>query len=107
MNKKINSHLKERVLEALEFSFNQEIKAGDLAQFANISEMSDTCPVTRGIIRDMINDGELIGSNSKGYFIMKDGKEVQQCLNALLKRTIGINKRIQSIYDAAKLKGIL
>jgi hypothetical protein len=55
----------------------------------------------------MINDGELIGSNSKGYFIMKDGKEVQQCLNALLKRTIGINKRIQSIYDAAKLKGIL
>jgi hypothetical protein len=38
---------------------------------------------------------------------MTTGKEVQQCLNALLKRTIGINKRIQAIYDAAQAKGIL
>jgi hypothetical protein len=38
---------------------------------------------------------------------MTTGKEVQQCLNALLKRTMGINKRIQGIYDAAQAKGIL
>ncbi|MBW2645187.1 MAG: hypothetical protein JRE23_03225 [Deltaproteobacteria bacterium] len=83
------------------------VTAKDLAHDNGIAEKSDTCPVTRSLIKDMIDEGMLIGSTSKGYKLMTTGKEVQQCLNSLLKRTIGINKRIQSIYDAAQSKGIL
>jgi hypothetical protein len=81
--------------------------AQELADYAMIKETNDTCPATRDTIREMIEGGSLIGSTSKGYKLMTTGKEVQQCLNGLLGRTIGINKRIQSIYDAAKAKGIL
>lgn len=78
-----------------------------LANRACVVETNDTCPTTRALIREMIDEGHLIGSTSNGYKLMTSGKEVQQCLNALLKRAIGINKRIQSIYDAAQDNGIL
>jgi hypothetical protein len=81
--------------------------AEDLAWYCLLKETNDTYPKTRAIIREMINEGALIGSTSVGYKLMTTGKEVQQCLNALLKRTMGINKRIQGIYDAAQAKGIL
>jgi hypothetical protein len=84
------------------------LKAKTLAAFAGIQELDkQTCPMTRMVIRELIDEGMLIGSTSKGYRLMKTGKEVQQCLNSLLKRTIGINTRIQAIYDAAKKGGIL
>jgi hypothetical protein len=81
--------------------------ANDLAWHAMIKETSDTYPTTRDTIREMIEEGHLIGSTSKGYKLMTSGKEVQQCLNSLLKRQMGISRRIQSIYDAAQAKGIL
>jgi hypothetical protein len=81
--------------------------AHELAEHACINEMSESCPITRDLIRDMIDEGYLIGSNSKGYFIMTSAKEVQVCLNGLLKRSMGISRRIQAIYDAAQKNGIL
>jgi hypothetical protein len=81
--------------------------AQELAHYAMIKESTDTCPITRDTIREMIDGGSLIGSTSKGYKLMTSGKEVQQCLNGLLKRQMGISRRIQSIYDAAQAKGIL
>ena len=99
--------LKNRIAAHLNSSMYSTLTAQELAYRAGITETTDTCPITRGLIREMINEGHLIGSNSRGYHIMTSGKEVQQCLNSLLKRTMGINKRIQSIYDAAKAKGIL
>jgi hypothetical protein len=81
--------------------------AKDLAWYALIQEKSDTCPTTRGLVREMIEEGELIGSSAKGYKNMDTGKEVQVCLNSLLARQLGISRRIQSIYDAALAKGIL
>jgi hypothetical protein len=107
MNEKITSIYKSRIQYALDHTKRSHLTANQLARFACINEMSDTCPITRGIIRDLIDDGELIGSTSKGYHIMAEGKEVQQCLNSLLKRQMGISRRIQSIYDAAQAKGIL
>jgi hypothetical protein len=99
--------MKARILMDLVAAGPYPITAETLAHDNGIDETSDTCPVTRGLIKDMIADGTLIGSTSKGYKLMNTGKEVQQCLNSLLKRTIGINKRIQSIYDAAQAHGIL
>ena len=81
--------------------------AQDLAWSAMITEQSDTYPITRSVIRDMIDEGALIGSTSKGYKNMTSGKEVQQCLNSLLRRQMGITRRIQAIYDAGIKQGIL
>ncbi len=81
--------------------------AQDLAWSAMINESTDSYPATRGLIREMINEGSLIGSTVTGYKLMTDGKEVQQCLNSLLRRQMGITKRIQAIYDAATAEGVL
>jgi hypothetical protein len=99
--KVFTQRIAERIYDGVEHT------AKDLAWYAMIYEQNDTYPITRDLVREMIEDGHLIGSTSKGYKIMSTGKEVQQCLNSLLKRTIGINKRIQNIYNAAQKKGIL
>jgi hypothetical protein len=107
MNEKITSIYKSRIMYALNNTSYDTLTAQQLSKFAAVNEVSETCPATRGLIRELIDDGELIGSTSKGYHIMTDGKEVQQCLNSLLKRQMGIIRRIQSIYNAAQSKGIL
>jgi len=81
--------------------------AQELADFAMIKERHDSCPATRSVLLGMIVKGSLIGSTAKGYKLMKDAKEVQQCLNSLLRRQMAISRRIQVIYDAAKAKDIL
>jgi hypothetical protein len=86
---------------------NQVHSARDLAWSAMIEESSDTYPRTRALIKEMIQDGELIGSNSKGYFNMRDAHEIQRYMNALMKRQIGLGKRIQAIFNAGVARGIL
>lgn len=81
--------------------------AGSLAWGAMITEQSDTYPKTRALIKEMINEGHLIGSTSEGYKRLQTGKEVQLYLNSLLKRQMGISRRIQAVYDAAQTRGIL
>ena len=93
-------------IEAL-LSDGREHTAKELAGYAMIKESSDTCPKTRGLVRELINDGNLIGSTRGGYKLMTTGHEVQTCLNSLLKRQIGIINRIQAVYSAAQSKGIL
>lgn len=96
---------KERVIKFLDTI--GQMKAARLARCSDIKETFDTCPATRGLIKELIDEGHLIGSNSAGYFLMDNAKQVQQVLNSLLKRQMGISRRIQSIYDAAQKKGIL
>jgi hypothetical protein len=81
--------------------------AGELSRNAHINENNDTYPKARKAVRALIDDGHVIGSTKDGYKLLTTGKEVQQYLNSLLKRTIGINNRIQSVYDSAKDKGLL
>jgi len=81
--------------------------ANHIAWECMISEQSDTYPKTRALIKEMINEGHLIGSTSEGYKRLQTGKEVQQYLNSLLKRQMGISRRIQAVYDAAQTRGIL
>ena len=107
MEQRYKSIYKNRIQKCL--SNGQFYTAENLASWAGLrhSEKSDTYPVTRGLVREMIDEGLLIGSTAKGYKLMDTAKEVQQCLNSLLKRQMGISRRIQSIYDAAQDKGIL
>lgn len=81
--------------------------ATELSDAAGLQEMDSTAPKARKIIRGLIDDGYVIGSDARGYKMLTTGKEIQQYLNALLKRQIGISNRIQAVYDAAQAKGLL
>ena len=97
--------LKTKIMFAL--SGACELTAQELANMCTIAETVDSCPNTRDLIRELIADGFLIGSSSTGYKMLTSGKEVQQYLNALLRRQLGISRRIQAVYDAAVKSGVL
>lgn len=78
-----------------------------IAAACGITETSYTCPITRRYIRQLIANGYVIGSSPGGYKMLYTAKEVQQYLNSLLRRQLGISKRIQAVYDAAQKMGIL
>ena len=105
MTTALKSNMKLRIRFILADGFDHKVNA--LAAGAGIAETMETCPVTRGLIRDLIDEGQLIGSSVNGYRMLTTGKEVQQHLNALLRRQMGISKRIQSVYDAAVKTGVL
>jgi hypothetical protein len=83
------------------------ITAREIADRVGILEMDGTCPSTRGYIKDLIDTGHCIGSSAKGYSLLSSGKEVQEYLNSLLKRQMGISRRIEAVYKAAVKEGIL
>jgi hypothetical protein len=59
-----------------------------------------TCPKTRKLIRELITEGKAIGSNSKGYFPIETGEQLQRYLNKLLKRQVAIAGRISDVHKA-------
>jgi hypothetical protein len=81
--------------------------AGELSHNAHLHEKNDTYPRARMVVRELIDDGHVIGSTREGYRMLTTGKEVQVYLNSLLKRQIGISKRIQAVYDSARSAGLL
>lgn len=83
------------------------ITAKSIAAGSFIVETDDTCPKTREVIRELIHDGYCIGSSGQGYLLLTTGKEVQEYLNSLMSRQIGISKRIQAVYNSAKSSGLL
>ena len=104
-----NSAVKSNMKTGIRFILadGQDHLVTTIANGAGVAETLETCPKTRGLIRELIDEGHLIGSSSDGYRMLTTGKEVQQHLNALLRRQIGISKRIQSVYDAAVKCGVL
>lgn len=87
---------------------NAPIKVRDIAGMAGIVEMDRSFPATRALILDLIERFDVcIGSTSKGYQMLQTGKDVQEYLNSLLARQLGISKRIQAVYNAAKKGGII
>ena len=101
-----NEIRKDAVLRTLKRS-RKSLTAFCIAKRCGIYENSESCATTRDIIRDLTADGYAIGSTSLGYKMLTTGKEVQVYLNHLLKRQMGISRRIADVYDAAKLEGIL
>ena len=96
----------QRVLYTLKIN-SCPITAKHIASATGITELDDTCPKVREVIRQLINDGHCIGSNSKGYFLIQTGQECQRYLNSLMKRQIGISRRIEAVYNSAVKGGLL
>ena len=98
---------KNRILNLLDGSVQPSVKVKRIAWVADVAETCDTCPATRGLIKELIHEGHLIGSTNDGYMLMSTAKEVQVYLNSLLKRQMGISRRIQAVHDAAQRMGVL
>jgi len=76
------------------------IAVKDIANIVGIND-SESCPRTRKLILSaMKNNNIAIGSNRKGYFLLRSEKEMQEYLNELMSRQIAISKRIEITYYA-------
>ena len=101
-----NEKRKAAVLKVLQRNI-KPMTAFCIAKRCGIYENSESCTTTRGIIRELTDDGYSIGSSSMGYKMLTTGKEVQSYLNHLLKRQMGISQRIAAVYNAARFEGVL
>jgi hypothetical protein len=59
-----------------------------------------SCPKTRDLIRELIFDGNPIGSNSNGYFWITTYDELTEYIDSLQGRINGIEQRIKLIRNA-------
>jgi hypothetical protein len=102
---RVKDIFKNRIRMAL--ADGQTHTAKSLGLAAIITETEDTSPRTRALIREMVEDGELIGSSSAGYKNLTTAKEVQKYMNSLMKRQMAVSARILAVYNAAKGKGLV
>lgn len=106
MNAKLQKHIyKGRIIKALSGGRTRTVHR--ISNWTRMPDSNDTYPRHREYIRELIDEGYLIGSSKDGYKMMTSAKEVQVYLNSLLKRQLGMSKRIQAVYDAAQNQGIL
>jgi hypothetical protein len=70
---------------------------------ADIIGMNDgpSCPRTRKyILSAMKNNNVAIGSNRKGYYLIRTAKQCQEYLNELLGRSVALSERIKITWYA-------
>ena len=80
------------------------ITASWLSQEAFMYE-TGTAPRTRKLIRELVAEGNPIGSCQDGYFLIKSEKELQVYLNKLMSRSVALSSRILDTYNAFKKGG--
>ncbi|MHC4640091.1 MAG: hypothetical protein ACYS32_00500 [Planctomycetota bacterium] len=90
---------KKRILDCLKRR-STPITARRLADCADVDwyDASGTRPYTRKLIRELISEGNPIGSNNKGYFLLRSDRETQRYLNALLQRQAALSQRIADVF---------
>lgn len=73
----------------------------DIAEIIGMDESHISCPRTRKLILKAMKDfNKPIGSDNRGYYIIRTGQEMQRYLNGLLQRQIQISERIDIVYNA-------
>lgn len=93
--------LEKGIIDVLQGSSQSNpITVRNIAGIVGIND-SESCPRTRKLILSaMKNNNVAIGSNRKGYFLLRSEKEMQEYLNELMQRQIAISKRIEITYYA-------
>ena len=76
------------------------VKVREISLALGLSESDPSCPATRKKIWEAIKEGNPIGCNGKGYFIIRSDKEMQSYLNSLMRRQIALSERITDVYRA-------
>jgi hypothetical protein len=75
------------------------INAPDLANRLGYSSAPNQ-ETLRALIRQAINQGELIGSSHSGYWILDSKVEVEEVLDSLEQRSQGVCDRRNSLLDS-------
>jgi len=77
---------------------NNPITAREIAEHFDVSDRGVEVPI-RDVIRQAIADGELIGSNNHGFFLIDKEEEYENYLKSLRSRQRGISKRIRNLQN--------
>jgi hypothetical protein len=92
--------MKEAILNEITDYPGDRITALQLANYAGISVSHETAPRVRSFIRELIADGNPIGSDNRGYFIITERAELEDTLESLQSRCDAIQNRINNITAA-------
>ncbi|QQS35347.1 MAG: hypothetical protein IPM56_13990 [Ignavibacteriales bacterium] len=77
---------------------NNPITAREIAEHFNVSDEGVEVPI-RAVIRTAIEEGELIGSNTNGFFRITTQDEYDSYLESLRRRQRGIGARIRNLQN--------
>lgn len=93
--------LEKSIIDVLEGTTQASpITVNEISGIVGIND-NGSCPRTRKLILSaMKNNNVAIGSNHKGYFLLRVEKDMQEYLNELMSRQIAISKRIEITYYA-------
>ena len=93
--------LENAIIDALEGTTQgSPITVNDIAAIVGITD-NGSCPREDEVnVAAKRNNNVAIGSNRKGYFLLRSEKEMQEYLNGLMSRQIAISKRIEITYYA-------
>lgn len=81
------------------FGNNSPITAGDLARHFGISDGGVEVEM-RNVIREAISNGELIGSHSRGFYIIGTLAELEENLDSLQSRAENILLRRRNMMNS-------
>ncbi len=85
-----------QLIRFLKRGSNNSITAREIALHFGISDGGVEVPI-RDVIRQAIGDGQLIGSNNRGFFLIDSEEEYNTYLESLQNRQRGIGKRIRNL----------
>ena len=92
-------------LKAENATYDKPVPATWIADYCCINESHRSCPRTRKLVKDAMKFFSIpIGTNHKGFYIIKTGQEMQRYCNSLLKRQVGITDTIDVTYEAWKAR---
>lgn len=93
----------EEIIDALRIHNATETKpvtASELAFYLGLDWNDPTRRSTRKAIRRAVEEGARIGSNGKGYFLLRSKKQCQKYLNSLMTQMVRLSERIALVHNA-------
>ena len=94
------TELKNVILKRIErASKSDPVTADEIAEYTRM--YGDwTHRKIRLIITELIEEGNPIGSNSAGFFLIRTKDQLQVYLNSLMKKQVALSARILNVYNA-------
>ena len=89
---------KDELMKFIRLGKRNVITSTNIAKHFKASDGKVEVPI-RKAIREFIEAGELIGSTSKGYFIIETQSEFDEYIASLEGRIAGINTRIEKLNE--------
>ena len=87
---------KQQLMRYLRNGRNSPLTAREIAEHFNVSDSGVEVPI-RNVIREAIQDGELIGSHSRGFYVINDDADFRRYIRSLESRRAKIATRITNL----------